>query len=340
MAALTASPRVRRLLKLGFGAAVIGGTVAVVGTGPLVRGVLAVSPEAILAAALLTGAATSAAAWRWRTVSAELGLRMRWTTAMAAYYRSQFLNVVLPGGVVGDVHRAYRQGRQAGDVPIAARAVATERASGQVVQFAFTLVVLAALGLTGPLTGWLSALAWVAAGAAVAAVVGLLVLASSVRGRGMLRYELSLLRKVFGAPRAAIAIVASSIVIVASHAATFVVACLVIGIHASPRELVALAVIALAAASLPVNVGGWGPREAASASAFAMVGLGAGAGLAASTAFGVLTIIAVLPGAAVLVAERIAAARAVPARNHPAVRTVGTVGTVRTVHPRPEESAA
>ena len=307
MAALRLSPRTRRLVQLGFGAAVIAGTIAIVGTGPLVRGVLAISPGAILAAALLTGVATFAAAWRWRTVSAELGLPMRWTSAVAAYYRSQFLNTVLPGGVIGDVHRAYRQGRQARDVPVAARAVITERAAGQVVQFVMTVVILLALGLTGPLAGWLNAVAWVAAGVAAVVGIALVVALATVRGRGMLRHELAALRTTFRSPRSSISIVASSIVVVASHAATFIVACLAVGIEASPPELIGLATIALAAASLPINIGGWGPREAVSASAFAVIGLGAGAGLAVSTAFGVLTIIAVLPGAVVLIVDRIAA---------------------------------
>jgi hypothetical protein len=74
-------------------------------------------------------------------------------------------------------------------------------------------------------------------------------------------------------------------------------------------DLVIVALIALTASALPINVGGWGPREGAAASAFAVLGLGGVAGVAASTAFGVLATIAVLPGAAVLVGGRIAAAR-------------------------------
>ena len=119
----------------------------------------------------------------------------------------------------------------------------------------------------------------------------------------MLARELSLLRAVFRAPRASISITAASVVVVAAHAGTFVVACLAVGIDASPLELAGLALVALAAASLPANVGGWGPREAASAAAFGAVGLGTGAGLAASTAFGILTIVPVLPGAVVLIAR-------------------------------------
>src|SRR5205807_8742799 len=65
--------------------------------------------------------------------------------AVAAYYRSLFLNVPLPGGVVGDVHRGVSHGRDVGDVGRALRSVAWERFAGQVVQVLLTVVVLLAL---------------------------------------------------------------------------------------------------------------------------------------------------------------------------------------------------
>jgi len=296
-------PRVGRLIQLGFGAVVVASTVALIGTGPVLRGVLAVSPLAILLALAFTAAATLAAAWRWRTVSAGLGAPLPMAVAVAAYYRSQFVNTVLPGGVIGDVHRAYRQGMRAGGLVGSARAVATERLAGQVVQGAITLAVLAALGLTGPL----AALAWSGAAVLGGVVVALVVAAATVRGRRLLVRELSLLRQTFGSARASASIGAASVVVVAAHSATFIVACLAVGVVASPRELLALAVVVLAAASLPLSIGGWGPREATAAAAFAVVGMGAGAGLAASTAFGVLTIISVLPGLVVLIVEWTAA---------------------------------
>jgi len=314
------------------GAALIAGTIAVVGTGPLVRGLLAVSPAAILGAFLLTAVATGAAAWRWRTVSAELGLPMSWPTAVAAYYRSQFVNTVLPGGVIGDVHRAYRHGRYSGDLPIAARAVAAERIAGQIVQAVITLVVLTAFVLASSRSSWVPAVAWLAVGAgallAAVIVVALVAVLTSVRTRRAVRRELWLMKAVFRRPGAVVSIAAASLVVVAAHVGTFVVACLALGIHSSAGEWVALALLTLAAASLPVNVGGWGPREAASAAAFGAIGLGAGAGLAASTAFGVLTIVAVLPGAVVLVAGPIRAL--IRAR----------IGTTPLVPPLPEERTA
>ncbi len=231
---------------------------------------------------------------------------LSWRAAMAAYYRSQFLNTVLPGGVVGDAHRAYRHGRRAGAVAVAARAVATERLAGQVVQFVVVAIVLASLGLTAPLRG----MAWVAAGLAIAVMLALTVAAATRAGRRALRRELGMLRRLLADPRRSLVIVLSSILVVVAHSATFVVACLAVGVHAPVSTLIALALVALSAASLPISLGGWGPREAASASAFALARLGAAAGLAASTAFGVLTMISVAPGAIVLIADRVTAARA------------------------------
>ncbi len=297
------SPWLQRRLRIGLGAAVVVAVAVTVGTGPFLRGIAAVSPAAILVAVLLTAIGTSAAAWRWRTVAAGLGLPLSWTTALAGCYRSQFLNAVLPGGVVGDVHRAYRHGSRSGELGLAARAVVTERIAGQLVQLLLVAAALASLGLATPI---LRGLGWIVV--ALVAILGLVVaiVASTRRGRRALRRELAAVRGVFAEPRRSLAIVASSILLLASLTATFVVACLAVGVHAPLRDLIGLALLALLAASLPVNVGGWGPREAAAASAFALVGLGADVGLAASTAFGVLALVAVSPGIAVLIADRIA----------------------------------
>ena len=61
------------------------------------------------------------------------------------YYRSVFLNVTLPGGIVGDVHRGISHGRDVSDVGRGLRAVAWERFAGQVVQAVLTVAVLLVL---------------------------------------------------------------------------------------------------------------------------------------------------------------------------------------------------
>ena len=68
-----------------------------------------------LPAAVTQAATTAATAWRWRVVAGALGIGVRPGAALAWCYRAHFLNAVLPGGVLGDLHRGVSHGRDAGD---------------------------------------------------------------------------------------------------------------------------------------------------------------------------------------------------------------------------------
>jgi len=63
-----------------------------------------------------------------------------------------------------------------------------------------------------------------------------------------------------------------------------------------PLRVAALALVVLLAGSIPLSVGGWGPREGIAGWTFAVAGLGASTGVAASALFGVVAMIAVAPG--------------------------------------------
>jgi len=116
-----------------------------VGTGPFLDGIRTVDGQALAAAAGLAVLTTVCCAWRWSLVARGLGVGVSLGAAVAAYYRSQFLNSTLPGGVLGDVHRAVRHGRDAGDLGRGLRAVAWERTAGQLVQIGLAVVVLLVL---------------------------------------------------------------------------------------------------------------------------------------------------------------------------------------------------
>ena len=115
-----------------------------VGTQPFLDGIRLVDGRALVAAVALGFVTTLCSAWRWALVSRSLGDPLPLREAIAAYYRSQFLNVTLPGGVVGDVHRAVRQGREVGDLALGVRAVVLERFAGQIVTIVLAVLVLAA----------------------------------------------------------------------------------------------------------------------------------------------------------------------------------------------------
>ena len=94
----------------------------------------------------------------------------------------------------------------------------------------------------------------------------------------------------------------ASVVVVAGHTATFLVAARTAGSAASVAELVPLALLVLLAMSVPLNVGGWGPREGAAAWAFGAAGLTMTQGVSTAVVYGVLALAASLPGAVVLLA--------------------------------------
>jgi hypothetical protein len=255
------------VLKAALAAGTLGFLVWHLGTGPFLDGLQAVDAGALAAATGLAAITTVCCAWRWKVVARDLGDDLPLGTAVASYYRSLFLNVTLPGGVVGDVHRGISHGL---------RAVVWERTAGQVVQIALTVAVLVVLpsplGTTVPLV----ALVIVVAGVALA-----------VR------------RRPAGWP----AITLASALVVAGHAVTFLIAAHAAGVTAPLSQMLPLALLVLMGAALP-NIGGWGPREGVTAWAFAAAGLGASVGVATAVVYGVMVLVATLPGAAVLLLAR------------------------------------
>jgi uncharacterized membrane protein YbhN (UPF0104 family) len=272
-------------------AAVLAVLVWRVGTGPFLDGLRAVDGRALAAAAGLALLTTVCCAWRWRIVARGLGVDLPLATAVAAYYRSLFLNVTLPGGVVGDVHRGLSLG---------VRAVAWERSAGQVVQVVLTVAVL--LVAPSPVRAAMPLVAL----ALLVAVAGIALAASAWPSVGQSRW--ARLRRAVGrdlrdgllAGRAWPGVALLSALVVAGHTVTFVVAARTAGATAPLSELVPLALLVLLVAALP-NVGGWGPREGVTAWAFAAAGLGASRGVATAVVYGAMVFVASLPGAIVLV---------------------------------------
>jgi uncharacterized membrane protein YbhN (UPF0104 family) len=291
-----------RWIQLGVAAATLAVLVWRLGTGPFLDGLRSVDGWALAAASGLAALTTLCCAWRWRIVARGLGVDLPLGAAVAAYYRSLFLNVTLPGGVVGDVHRGVVHGRDTSDVGRGLRAVAWERSAGQIVQLVLTVAVLLILpspvGLVGPLVA-LAVIVVAAAGVAVAR-------ARPAAGRTRWsRLRGAVARDVHGAllaRRAWPAIALASALVVAGHAVTFMIAARSAGVTTPPSEMLPLALLVLQGAALP-NVGGWGPREGVAAWAFAAAGLGASLGVATAVVYGVMVFVASLPGAVVLVVE-------------------------------------
>ena len=285
-------------------AATLGVLVWRVGTGPFLDGLRAVDGRALAAASGLAVLTTVCCAWRWRTVAGGLGVELPLRTAVAAYYRSLFLNVTLPGGVVGDVHRGISHGRESRDVGLGLRAVAWERSAGQAVQILLTHRRAAGPAVARPrrsrrswrwpCSEWRSAPRSILRSRPGRHAPG-----GSRSGRGCAAPPAAnFMTPSSPAGRGRRSRVASTLV-VAGHAVTFVIAARTAGATAPPDQLLPLALLVLLGAALP-NIGGWGPREGVTAWAFAAAGLGASLGVATAVVYGVMVFVASLPGAAVL----------------------------------------
>lgn len=315
---------VRRWTGPGLAAVALAVVIWRLGTGPFLAGLRAVDGPAVLAAAGVVLFTTVCSAWRWTIVARGLGIRLSLRAAVASYYRALFLNLTLPGGVAGDVHRGVSHGRDVRDVGRALRAVVWERAAGQGVQAVLTIAVL--LILPSPVRSFMPFVA----GAAVAVAL-VLVLVARIR-RGDARSRWVRVRNAVATDlhdgvvrrNAFPAIVLASVLVVLGHAVTFLIAAQAVGVSAPISRLLPLALLALLAMVLP-NVGGWGPREGVTAWAFAAAGLGANRGAAAAVAYGVLVLAASLPGAIVLVAGWVSRGRVSwpPARRRAVFRPEG-----------------
>ena len=281
-----------------------GGILAVVvwrfGVGPFVDALRLVDASALAAAAGIAALTTVCCAWRWSVIARGLGVGVPMRAAVPAYYRSQFLNTTLPGGVLGDVHRAVRHGREVGDRGLALRAVAWERSAGQVVQVGLTMTLL--LLLPSPVRSAMPvvATATVALGLGVVLVVSALPRAGSSRWGRTVRTVTADLRGGLLTPTAWPRIAVASAVVVGGHAATFLIAARAAGATAPPARMLPLALLVLLAMGVPANVAGWGPREGAAAWVFSSAGFGAAQGVVTAVVYGVLVLVASLPGAVVL----------------------------------------
>lgn len=234
------------------------------------------APVPIVAGLVLGGIAVVAQSVRWRVVVLGAGHSLARRQALVECYRSSAINSVLPGGVAGDALRAWRQrvDEPRGWMPSAV-SVATERIAGLCVLLTAAAVVLA-VGDHPAYT----------AGAAVAAGIAWL----------LIRRPLGRLHA-----RDQALVWAWSALALAALLALSVVVGLTLDVSSSPRVLLTLGVVLLAGMSVPLSIGGWGPREAAGAIAASLVGVDPALGLAMAAGYGLLSTVSVLPGFVALV---------------------------------------
>lgn len=222
---------------------------------------------------------------RWKVVAGGLGDHIGSRHAIARCLEAAFLNAVLPGGLAGDAVRAVRRRRAGTRWAVGIGSVVGERLCG-------TAVVVTAAVLAAVAFGRLDL-----AGVLAAALVVIL----GVAGWSMRRLP----------PGRIAACVLWSVVGWLCYLGLFVLAVgglaraeatpqPTLGTGTGLETALALGSITLGGMSVPLNVGGWGPREGAAVFAYDLAGLGGAAGFTTSVAYGLLALVSVTPGLLVL----------------------------------------
>lgn len=276
------------LIKFATSLLLLGAAIWAVGSAPLIERLAGLSYGWLFATLVALTAATASMARRWQIVARHLGIELSYGTALREYYIGTIINQTLPGGITGDIARAFRA-RSAVDLKAAALSVALERLLGQIALFTvfgigLTVALLAPGGIAWSGWAWLAPITligFVIAWGLLARKTGRLADVSALALALQRRPELSL------------------------HA-IFTVGCLIFGFYASaratgiivpPEGWVTLVPLILMAMLVPLSIGGWGWREGAAAALFPLIGAPASAGVAAALVYGSAILIAALPAA-------------------------------------------
>lgn len=288
------------LLSVVVSCAIIGWLLLTMGVEPFLAALRSLSPLSAGAALIAGLAATVIQAQRWRIVSRGFGMNLGLTEAVAQCWQASFLNSVLPGGLAGDALRAVEQrGGVGGTWRGSVGSVVGERIVATVITLAAAAVVLL------PRELWL--------GAAVTAVT--LVVAV---------FAWFAIRGISWASRVrVVALSCAGWVVFAGLFAVAVFAGERSGPPAtSPAEvtiaagdIVGLAALTLAGMSIPVSLGGWGPREGAAAFGFVLFGYSAAQGVAVAVSYGILALVSASPGAIIMLVRAFMSDRKTPSKS-------------------------
>ncbi len=246
-------------------------------------------------------------AWRWQFTSARLGASLPFRRAWLDYYLSTLLNQILPVGVAGDVVRAARHRDRLGG-PVASRSESWSTPAGAVVLERFSGFVALALFVVASGALWFvreRRASFAAFGGVLVGIVLLASLSASLAARSpklapfVSRARGALLGR--GALGFHLLVSASAVALLL---AMFACAGRAAGVAMSAFAVVQVVPLVLATTTLPWAFAGLGPREVATASLFALIGLGPADGVAVSITFGALSLLASAPGAIVLLLPR------------------------------------
>lgn len=240
---------------------------------------------------------TLLSAWRWQKIAAVLSVPISFSFAVQQYYAATLGNLLLPGGVIGDVWRGYqhKQKHQTQGLERVALAIVLERGFGQLVLLLLAMVSLVALLMIvgiNDLTLSLIAVLLVIESFLLVFVFVLPKVSAAQRIRQFFKETLKLLWR----PKEFGTVFGLSMFVCLSYILCYFCAVMAIAGAFDGAVTVLLIPWILLAMSLPLTLGGWGIREFSAVGLATLAGLDYELALATAAFYGMMVTIAALPG--------------------------------------------
>ena len=234
-------------------------------------------------------------AYRWMYISSKNGSEMNFLYCLKFYYISTFINNILPGGVVGDIYRAY-SARESDNNLInlskSVQGIVFERLSGQIMMFFIFLISLTFFFLIN--AKYVAFLFTVVPVLLITFIIYIVV--KKIYFNKISSNEIVInFRKIFSGKIFWNHTIISFFVVL-SYIVIYIISAEALGLSIDYFAFFVFTPIVLFSMTLPVSIGGWGVREGTALLIAFLLGLSASSSISVAVMYGILNLFCSLPG--------------------------------------------
>ena len=234
-------------------------------------------------------------AYRWMYISSKNGSEMNFLYCLKFYYISTFINNILPGGVVGDIYRAY-SARESDNNLInlskSVQGIVFERLSGQIMMFFIFLLSLTFFFLIN--AKYVAFLFTVVPVLLITFIIYIVV--RKIYFNKISSNEIVInFRKIFSGKIFWNHTIISFFVVL-SYIVIYIISAEALGLSIDYFTFFVFTPIVLFSMTLPVSIGGWGVREGTALLIAFLLGLSASSSISVAVMYGILNLFCSLPG--------------------------------------------
>ncbi len=244
---------------------------------------------------LISGIQYIFSAYRWMYISQHTNLNISFVYSLKFYYISNFLNNILPGGVLGDLYRIYHTSedkKKLLELGKSFQSVVFERISGQIVLFLFFII-----SLTFYFLFYEKYIAFLYLFTLLVFLFFFFRLLFKKKLKDFLK------KNIFGKNFKSIFLgpvfwqhFFYSFLIISSYISIYIITALSLKLEIDYFAFLVFTPLILFSMTIPISIGGWGVRETTALLVSFLLGLSASASVTVSIVYGLLNFICSLPG--------------------------------------------